>query len=79
MVREVGPSSTQWVMWWASHHGGGRPQLGKVQPLSLDHRARDKGWGDEPLGASDVQGLAWGAQDHGDDGGVAGELAGGLG
>jgi hypothetical protein len=34
LSRQVGPPSTQWMTWWASHHWGGRPQPGKVQPLS---------------------------------------------
>src|SRR5665647_830402 len=36
-------------------------------------------WGDQSFGAADVQGLALGAEDHGDDGGVAGELADAVG
>ena len=73
----MGPPSIQWMTWWAAHHWGGRPQSGKVQPLSLAHSAQ-QGWGDQAFGSPDVQGLALAAQDHGDDCCVAGELADGL-
>ena len=38
-----------------------------------------QGWGHESLGSAHIEGLALAAQDHGDDGRIAGELADGLG
>jgi Flp pilus assembly protein TadB len=45
LSRSVGPPSSQWTRWWASHQARGRSQPGKTQPPSRTARAvRWAGW-----------------------------------
>jgi len=55
------------------------PAAGEGESFVADPERGLQCWGDESLGSAHIQGLALGAQDHGDDRGVAGELADRLG
>ena len=76
LSREV--SCRRWssaVRWWAWHMSGGRVQAGKVQCRSRTTRAVQIGGGDQAAESADVEDLAAGAEDGGDDLGVAGQPA----
>ena len=68
---EVGPPSIQCRMWWAWHIIGGRVQCGKRQCWSRATRAFQIAAVTRRCGAADVEDLGVGAEDGGDDVGVA--------
>jgi hypothetical protein len=78
LSRLVVPPLTQWWRWWAWHIRWSVACGEGAVSVADDQGGPDRG-GDDSSGAADVEGFAVGAEDRGDDLGVAGQPAQGGG